>query len=76
MHEKFGAGRLKERGRWTEAIVRDEAARPADISEVFLKDWEQRDDEIRTRQLKVIILMSLQPRPYIFVFLLGGEHTT
>ena len=43
----------KERERWTEAIVRDELARPAEISEMFLKDWEQREKEDRKRRLKV-----------------------
>lgn len=56
----------QERGRWTEAIVRDEVARPADISEVFLKDWELREDKTRIRQLKV----GLQPRGQAPVLLL------
>lgn len=43
----------QERERWTEAIVRDELARPAEISEMFLKDWERREEENRTRQLQV-----------------------
>lgn len=44
---------VQERERWTEAIVRDELARPAEISEMFLKGWEQRAEEDRKRRLKV-----------------------
>lgn len=43
----------QERELWTKAIVRDELARPAEISEMFLKSWEQREDDIRERRLKV-----------------------
>ncbi|CAN0023535.1 unnamed protein product [Laminaria digitata] len=53
---QLSVDREGERRRWTEAIVRDEVARPADISEVFLKDWELREDETRIRQLKGIRL--------------------
>lgn len=45
--------RCQERERWTKAIVRDELARPAEISEMFLKDWEQQEEKDRQRQLKV-----------------------
>lgn len=51
--------RRQERERWTEAIVRDELARPAEISEMFLKDWEQREDANRKRQLKVQAIASV-----------------
>lgn len=33
--------------------MRDELARPAEISEMFLKGWEQRAEEDRKRRLKV-----------------------
>ncbi|CAM9828137.1 unnamed protein product [Ectocarpus sp. 13 AM-2016] len=49
---QLSVDREGERARWTEAIVRDELARPVEISEMFLKDWEQREGEIRKRQLK------------------------
>lgn len=51
--------RRQERERWTEAIVRDELARPAEISEMFLKDWEQRQDANRKRHLKVQAIASV-----------------
>lgn len=60
-HENSGR---QERGRWTEAIVRDEVARPADISEVFLKDWELREDETRIRQLKVRMVSNEAWHPH------------
>ncbi|CAM9606957.1 unnamed protein product [Ectocarpus sp. 8 AP-2014] len=49
---QLSVDREGERARWTEAIVRDELARPVEISEMFLKDWEQREGETRKRQLK------------------------
>ncbi|CAM9168715.1 unnamed protein product [Hapterophycus canaliculatus] len=57
LHERdmmlqLSVDREGERERWTESIVRDELARPAEISEMFLKDWEQRAKETRKRQLK------------------------
>lgn len=33
--------------------MRDELARPAEISEMFLKDWETREKDDRARMLKV-----------------------
>ncbi|CAM9831471.1 unnamed protein product [Pylaiella littoralis] len=57
LHERdmmlqLSVDREGERERWTEAIVRDELARPAEISETFLKDWEQREEEGRNRRLE------------------------
>ncbi|CAN0379528.1 unnamed protein product, partial [Ectocarpus sp. 12 AP-2014] len=49
---QLSVDREGERARWTETIVRDELARPVEISEMFLKDWEQREGETRKRQLK------------------------
>ncbi|CAM9954212.1 unnamed protein product [Ectocarpus fasciculatus] len=49
---QLSVDREGERARWTEAIVRDELARPVEISEMFLKDWERREGETQKRQLK------------------------
>lgn len=47
--------RYQERERWVKAIIRDELANPAEISETFLKDFEQQEEKDRKRQLKVRI---------------------
>lgn len=67
----------KERERWTEAIVRDELARPAEISEMFLKDWEKRQEENRARQLQVRssdMQHSSSRRRNVEVFILEEDH--
>lgn len=47
--------------------MRDELARPVEISEMFLKDWEQREGETRKRQLKVMY-STVDPNSYSRIY--------